>query len=277
MSKLTMWLQRIFENIIMVFVVVISLGPLLWVLMSSFKTNMEILGSSFSLPSSFNFKAYVRAFETTQLATFFQNSILIAIMTTFFSILIFSMAAYVLARYRFRGRDIIFLIFISALLIPVNAMLQPIYMLVQKLNLYDTRSALILVYTGTSLPIVLAIMRSFFLGIPKEIEEAAYIEGAGFMTIFFRVMLPLSLPAISSSMVIVFLLCWNEFLYALLLTSSTDVRTLPLSLRYFITQFTFDYPSLFAAIVMIVAPGILLFLVLQEQVSKGLIGGAVKG
>ncbi len=123
----------------------------------------------------------------------------------------------------------------------------------------------------------LFLMRSFFLSIPKELEEAAYMEGAGFYRTFFKIMLPISKPALASSAVITFIGAWNELLYALLLTSKEVNRTLPLTMKYFTSMFSFHYTPMFAALVMCIVPTILVYVLLQNQIMESMVAGAVKG
>ena len=267
----------VFEYFIMIFVVLISVFPLVWVFLSSFKTNLEILDSAFSIPRTPSFIGYKIAMETAAIHWRFMTSLMIASSTTAISVVIYAMAAYVLARYRFRLRNIIFLMLISSLLIPTNAMIQPIYTVVKTLGLYDTKGGLILVYTGFSMPMCLFLMRSYFISIPGEIEESATIEGASFFQTFWHVMLPLARPAVSSALVMTFIGAWNEMLYALLLTSSEANRTMPLTMKYFTSMFTFNYTPMFAAIVLCIVPTITLYVLLQEQIMQSIIAGSVKG
>lgn len=262
---------------VMLFVAAVSLFPFLWLVLSSFKTNSQVLTSAFSLPERLSFVSYIDAVRLTKLHHYFANTLLIAVAATALAIVIFGMAGYVLARYRFPGNSALFVLFASSLLVPYNAMLQPIFILIHRLHLYDTKLALILVYTATSLPIALFLMRSFFTGLPRDLEEAAVTEGAGFLALFVKVMLPLSAPAMASTGVLVFLNCWNEFMYAVMLTSSQSNATLTISVKFLISRFTFDYPTLFAALVLTMLPSIAIYVLLQEQIMKSMIAGAVKG
>lgn len=268
---------RIIGYIFMAFVILISIGPLVWVFLSSFKTNNEILESAFTVPKTPSLVGYQIAFETANIPMRFLTSLLVATSTTVISLVIYSMAAYVLARCKFRLRGAVFGLLISSLLIPSNAMIQPIYSTVQALGLYDTKAGLILIYTGFSMSMCLFLMRSFFLSIPKELEEAAYIEGAGFYRTFFKIMLPISKPALASSAVMTFIGAWNELLYALLLTSKEVNRTLPLTMKYFTSMFSFNYTPMFAALVMCIVPTILVYVFLQNQIMESMVAGAVKG
>lgn len=270
-------LLKTFDYVMMAVVIFISLAPLFWVVFSSFKTNKEILSSAFSLPGSFYLEGYTIAMEKANIAMRFLTSVIVAVSSTLLSVFVYALAAYVLARMQFKGRDLLFFLFLSTMLIPGNAMLQPIYFVVRALGLYDTKSALILVYTGFSMALSLALMRSAFLGIPRELEEAAYLDGAGFFRAFMCIMLPVSKSALASAAILAFMGSWNEFLYALMLTSSESNRTLPLMIKYFTSTFSFNYTSMFAALVLSIAPTLLMYVLLQEKIAESMVAGSVKG
>ena len=159
----------------------------------------------------------------------------------------------------------------------MTALIQPVYLLIKNLGLYNTKAGLILVYSSLGLPTTLFIMRSFFISIPRSMEEAAYIDGSGFLNTFLNIALPITKPGLATAAILQFLMAWNEFLYALVLTSAKNSRTLPLALNYFVAQFSFNYTAMFAAIVVIIIPSIIIYILLQEQVVGSLTAGSVKG
>jgi ABC-type sugar transport system, permease component len=258
-------------------IILLSLGPFLWVLMASFKTNSEILSNSLSWPASLRVSNYIKAFEIAPLSRFYANSVIVGVFGTFLNLLILGMSAYVLARFQFRGKKLLMVVLSLSLLIPGTAMLQPLYLTVNTLGLYDRLIGLIIVYAGFGLPVSLYILSSYFLTIPKEIEESAYLDGAGFIRTFFKIILPISKPGFSTAAVLQFLLCWNEFQFVMILTSGNQNRTLPLALYYFKSQFASDYGVMFAATMVVIVPSILVYILLQRQVISGLAAGAVKG
>lgn len=267
----------IFNYFIMAFVIVISIFPFIWLFISSFKTNNEILGSAFSWPATPSFYGYITAIEVTGLHKRFITSTIVTVASTLLALFIYGMAAYVLARCNFKFKNFFFALLVSSIMIPAEAMVQPIYTFMNFAKLYDTKTALIIVYAGFALPMCLFLMRSYFANLPKELEEAAYMEGAGFFTTFWKIMLPLAKPAIISSGIMAFIGSWNELMYALLLTSSESNRTLPLAMRYFTATFTFNYPPLFAALVMYILPTIIIYIFMQEQIAESMVAGSVKG
>ena len=259
------------------FVVVISIAPLIWVLLSSLKTNAEILSSAFSMPSSFFLEGYKIASQIANIPMRFLTSIIVASCTTIISVILYALAAYALARFNFRLKGFVYGLLLTPLLIPSNSMIQPLYTIVKTFGLYDTKGGLILVYTGFSMVLCLFLMKNYFQTIPKELDEAAIIDGAGYLTLFIRIMLPIGKPALASSAILSFLGAWNELLYALLLTSREINRTLPLTMKYFTNMFTFNYTAMFAALVMCIAPTLLFYVVLQEQIMESMVAGSVKG
>ena len=268
---------RVFSYLFMALCVLVALFPIVWVVLSSFKTNREILSNGLQLPSTFSFSGYKQALEMAPILKFFVNSLIVSFASTALNVFILAMAGYVFAKKKFRFKSLIFGILSLSMVIPSTALMSPVYTVITKLHLYDTKMALILVYTALNMPISLMILRSAFAAIPTELEEAAYIDGAGFFRTFWQVMMPCAKGGLASAAVLAFLGSWNEFTFALLLTSSTSTRTLPLSLSYFTSQFSFNYTAMFAAITIAVLPSIIVFSIFQEQVCSSLTAGSVKG
>lgn len=268
---------RVFSYLFMALCVLVALFPIVWVVLSSFKTNREILSNGLQLPSTFSFSGYKQALEMAPILKFFVNSLIVSFASTALNVFILAMAGYVFAKKKFRFKNLIFGILSLSMVIPSTALMSPVYTVITKLHLYDTKMALILVYTALNMPISLMILRSAFAAIPTELEEAAYIDGAGFFRTFWQVMMPCAKGGLASAAVLAFLGSWNEFTFALLLTSTTSTRTLPLSLSYFTSQFSFNYTAMFAAITIAVLPSIIVFSIFQEQVCSSLTAGSVKG
>ena len=268
---------RVFSYLFMALCVLVALFPIVWVVLSSFKTNREILSNGLQLPSTFSFSGYKQALEMAPILKFFVNSLIVSFASTALNVFILAIAGSVFAKKKFRFKNLIFGILSLSMVIPSTALMSPVYTVITKLHLYDTKMALILVYTALNMPISLMILRSAFAAIPTELEEAAYIDGAGFFRTFWQVMMPCAKGGLASAAVLAFLGSWNEFTFALLLTSSTSTRTLPLSLSYFTSQFSFNYTAMFAAITIAVLPSIIVFSIFQEQVCSSLTAGSVKG
>lgn len=270
-------LVKIFMYAVMLFTLAVSVFPILWVIMSAFKTNAQILGSPFSLPTAISFDAFVYLFKEYNFVRYFFNSLLICISSTALSLLIFAMGAYVIAKFRFPGKTLIFALFTVTLLVPAQSKAQPLFSLVMNLNLYDNIWGVALVYLSMGLAMSMFILKSTFMSIPRSLDEAAALEGAGFFTTFFKINLPLAKSGLSTAGILMFLNNWNEYFYASLLTSSDKNRTLPLALQFFNEAFSYDYTKLFAALTVVVLPGIILYAFAQEQVQASVAASGVKG
>lgn len=268
---------RTFMYAVLIFVILVSVFPIIWVIMSAFKTNAQILGSPFSLPTAISFDAFVYLFEKYNFVIYFINSLVISLSATGLSLIIFAMGGYVIAKYRFPGRNLIFALFTITLLVPAQSKAQPIFSLIMKLDLYDNIWGVAIVYLSMGLAMSMFILKSTFMSVPKSLDEAAALEGAGFFTVFWKINLPLAKSGLSTAGILMFLNNWNEYFYASLLTSSDKNRTLPIALQFFNEAFSYDYTKLFAALTVVVLPGILLYIFAQEQVQASVAASGVKG
>lgn len=277
MKKSSNILFAILMYSVMGFTIVVSVFPIFWVIMSAFKTNAQILSSPFSLPTSISFDAFAYLFEKYNFVKYFINSLIICTSSTLVSLIIFSMGGYVIAKFDFPGKNLFFALFTITLLVPAHAKAQPLFGLVMKLDLYDNIWGVALVYLSMGLAMSMFILKASFMAIPKSLDEAAAIEGAGFFTIFWEINFPLAKSGLATAGILMFLNNWNEYFYASLLTSSDDTRTLPLALQFFTEAFSYDYTKLFAALTVVVLPGILLYILAQEQVQNSVASSGIKG
>ena len=254
-----------------------TLVPLIWLFITSLKTNGEYYASRFSLPAVPMFSNYVNAWKSASLGTMTLNSLTVALVATAANVFIAAMAAYALSRFRFKGREVIFAIFSAGIMVPLNAMMVPYYTVFSKTGLLNSLNSLRILYTAIGIPISVFIIRGFMDSTPIEIEEAAYVDGCGFFGRFFKIVLPVTKSGLVTAATFQFLTCWNEFVYANLLITDQTKKTIQTGVRYFSSQFTTDYVSMYAAIIIAIIPSILLYVFFQEQVVSGLAAGAVKG
>ena len=268
---------RVFMYLTLIFTVVVSIYPILWVIFSSFKSNAAILSSPFSLPDTFNFDAYVSVLNQYSFGLYGINSLLIAGGSTALSLLFFSMSAYVFAKYRFPFKNLIYVLFTITLLVPGHTKTQPIFSLIMNLNLYDTKAGLGLVYLSGGIAMSLFILRATFVAIPMELNEAAEIDGAGFARTFIQINVPLAKNGLATAGILMFLGNWNEYYFAALLTSSQSNRTLPVALGFFNQAFSYDYTRMFAALTLVILPGIIIYMFAQEQVQSSVASTGIKG
>jgi raffinose/stachyose/melibiose transport system permease protein len=269
--------ERIFSYGVMLFTFFISIFPIVWVVLSSFKTNKDILGSPFGLPTKLDFQVYADVFTQYNFLLYFKNSLIVAVTATLIAVLIYSMAGYIFGKFDFWGKNILFIICTITLLVPGYSRAQPIFTIIMKMNLYNTKTGLILVYASFGMALALFILRLTFMSIPKDFDEAALIDGAGFWRIFWTVNLPLAKSGMATAGVLMFIQAWNEYFYALILTSDEANRTLPVAVQFFNEAFSYNYTRLFAALTMVIIPGILIYLLVQEQVQNSVASAGVKG
>ena len=275
--KLGNILSRAFIGLILITIVTISVIPFLWVFASSFKSNAEIMSTKMGFANGLKFSNYVNAFKIAPIDRFYVNSIIVAFFGILLNVFASSTAAYVLARFPFKGSRFLTVLLSMGLFIPGAALLQPVFLVTSAVKLNNSYAGLVIVYSAFGLATTLYVMISYFKTIPKELEESAYIDGSGFVNTFARIILPLTRPALSTAAVLQFLLCWNEFQFALILTNDHKVRTLPVALYYFKSSFASDYGAMFAATILVIMPSIIVFVLLQKQVVSGLVAGSVKG
>ena len=271
------YLTSFFKWVLIIFFAVYTLFPLLCLFITSLKTNAEYFDNPFSLPAVPQWQNYVNAFQQANLGRMISNSVIVAVTATVINVLIAAMLSYCLSRFKFKGREVIFTLFSVGVLVPLNALMVPYFSIFSKMGLVDSLGALIILYAAIGLPISTFIIRGFMASFPAEIEEAAYIDGSGFYGRFFKMILPLTKTGLVTAATFEFITCWNEFVYANLLTSSPVTKTIQIGIRYFTNQFTTDYVSMYAAIIISIAPSIIGYMLFQKQVISGLTSGAVKG
>lgn len=277
MKAVKKYSTRVFIYLVQAFVVVISIFPILWVMISAFKTNGEILSTPLSWPSSFSLDTFVQLFETYNFPLYFVNSLLAAGASTLVSLLFYAMGAYVIAKFEFPGRKLLFILFTITLLVPSHSKTQPIFSLIMNLGLYDNIWGVTLVYLSAGMAMSIFVLKAGFMAIPKSLDEAAAIEGAGFVRTFFSINLPLAKSALATAGILMFLGNWNEYYFASLLTVSDSQRTLPIALAFFTSEFSYNYTQLFAALTIVILPGILLYALAQEQVQASVAASGIKG
>lgn len=254
------------------------LSPFVTILLSAVRSQGDLFTRGiYSWPSEFLWRNFVEAWETGDFSIYFKNSLLLILVKVPLGILVASLAAYPLAKMRFSLNMPIFLFFLIGLAVPVQVTLQPLLIMMQRIGLANSIWALIPPYVAFGLPFQIFVMRGFFRLIPGELIEAARLDGASELTIFRKIMLPLSLPALATLFIIDSLATWNEFLIALVLINAKDSRTVPLGLLQFQGEFSTQYTLLMAGIVISIVPVIAIFIFLQRYFVAGLTGGALKG
>lgn len=256
---------------------VFAAGPVLWMLSSSFKSNTQI----FELPprlitDTFSFDAYVAIFTNPETMRFFLNSYVVAGSVTILTLLVAIQAAYAFSRFEFRGKRILNVVIVSVQAVPPITLLIPYFGLMVALGLYNSYLGLILTYMVFTLPYAIIMMTGYFNTLPKELDEAVRVDGAGSMTALWRILVPISVPGIVSVGIYTFMIAWNEYLFALTLTRSIDMRTVPIGIQLLMGQHSYDWNQIMAMSVLGSIPVLILFLFFQRYFISGLTAGSVK-
>ena len=267
----------LFANLVLIFFAVLWVMPFVTIVLSATRTQGDLISHGvFSIPSSIRWANFSDAWATGGFTQYFKNSLILILVKVPLGLLIASLAAYPLAKMRFRGRSAIFIFFLLGLAVPVQVTLQPLLVMMNHLGIANSIAALIPPYLAFGMPFQIFVMRGFFRLLPTELVEAARVDGASNAVIFFRIMLPLSLPPLATLAIIDTLATWNEFLIALVLISEQSSRTVPVGLLQFQGQFNSQYTLLMAGVLISILPVLVMFIFLQRYFVAGLTGG-VKG
>ena len=265
-------------NTLLVVMLVWTLMPFYWMVATSLKKDKEIYGFEATLiPRQPNLDAYRRLFAQTPFVLYLRNSTVIAVSTTVASLVFGCLGAYALARLRFRGRAVIARGLIFTYLVPQSLLFIPLFAVMSTLALTDTLKGLTLAYLGFTLPFCTWLLLGYFRSVPLELEEAALVDGCSRLGALVRVILPMSLPALAVVAFFSFTQAWNEFLYANVFVNSVEARTITMGLTLFVVEDVFFWGPMMAAACLATVPPVVVYLVFQRWVVKGLTLGAVKG
>ena len=253
--------------------------PFLWMVMTSFKTDPEIIFSPWKLPATLQWNNLERAWSNARIGTYFKNTIIVVTGSVLLTLLVSSMAAYVLARFKFPGSRFIFYLFMAGLMFPVFLALVPLFFVVKDLHMLSTYRGLILVYVAYSLPFSIFFLTSFFKTLPSELAEAAIVDGASHYRVFFEVMLPLARPGLLAIGIFNVLGQWNQFILPLVLNPDPNNYLITQGLAFLAIQqgYQNDYSALFAALTITMVPILIVYVIFQRRLEAGLTAGALKG
>lgn len=253
--------------------------PFLWILMNSLKPGNEIISAPWSLPAAPQLQNYANAWTKSEFGRYFQNSLVTVVGTLAILLPISAMAAYVLAKFPFRGSKMLLTGFSAGMMVPQFLAIVPLFMLAQKLHLYDTRIGLILIYVAFSLPFTIFVLYGFFQVLPDELMESASVDGASHAQTFWRVMLPLAKPGMIVALIFNIIGLWNEYSLALVLLADPEKYTMPVGMgRIMMTQqYQGDWGALFAGMVIVMVPLMIVYFIFREKIQQTMVAGAVKG
>lgn len=256
---------------------VVTLYPVFWLVMSSFKTNYSLFNNPWSLPTHLMFSNYATAWKTADVGIYFLNSVYLTVGSMVLGLVLSLFAVYPISRLNTRISSWTYLVFVFGVVVPMNSLLVPLFVMFSNMGLTDSRFGLLLFYTATNIPFNIFVIYGFMKSVPRELDESALMDGASIAQMLFRVIIPVIKPAIATAAILSFLTKWNEFMFALTFLSSQMKRTLPCGLTYFRDMFSLDYVPMLAAIVISIAPIIVFYIAMEKNVVAGLTAGAVKG
>ncbi|ANB56541.1 binding--dependent transport system inner membrane component family protein [Anoxybacillus sp. B7M1] len=252
--------------------------PFLWILLSSVKPLSELFGDhAFQWFTSHpTFESYVSVFVNYPFLRYLWNSTVVATITTVYTVFVAAFAAYAIARLEFKGKAVILGLVLAVSMFPQIATISPIYMFVKKFGLTNSYLGLIIPYTTFALPLSIWLLVTFFRKIPFDLEEAAKMDGATPMQTYFKVILPLAVPGVFTTSILVFIAAWNEFLFALTINTAEKYKTVPVGIAMFQGQYTIPWGELSAATVIVTVPLVIMVLLFQRRIVSGLTSGSVK-
>ncbi len=255
-----------------------TLFPIWWLIALSFKEPTTLADGNF-WPAKWSWANYSGIFHTSQFVRPLVNSIGIGLIATLISVVLATMAAYAVARLRFPGKQVLIGVSLMIAMFPAISLVNPMFDIERRIHLFNTWPGLIIPYLAFSLPLAIYTLSAFFREIPWELEKAAKVDGASQRQIFMKVIAPLAMPGIATTAILVFMFCWNEFLFAISLTSTTAARTAPAAMGFFtgVSQFTQPIGSVAAAAAVITVPIVIFVMFFQRRIVAGLTSGAVKG
>ena len=253
--------------------------PFLWMVMTAFKSDPEIIFSPWELPSTLQWDNFARAWNEARIGRYALNTVIVLAGSLTGTLLVSSMAAYVLARFEFPGRQFLFYLFLAGMMFPVFLALVPLFFLVDDLGMRATYRGLILVYIAYSLPFTIFFLTGFFKTLPNEVGEAAVMDGASQYRVFFDIMLPMAKPGLIAMGIFNFLGQWNQFLLPLVLMPDENRYVLSQGLAFLAIQqgYSNDYSALFAALTITMVPTLVVYIIFQRRLESGLTAGALKG
>jgi len=273
-----LWSARGLRMIAAGIVVVNGFFPALWILLTSLKVEVELVKKPITWwPDNPTLQNYVQAFTDQPLLLYMKNSLWVAVVATVASLLVSACAAYAIARLNLRHRQLILACIVASSMFPLVTLLVPIFETMRALNLLNTYTALVLPYIVLNLPVCTLVLVGFFQSIPRDLENAAMIDGCTRLGALWRVVVPLSAPGVFTAGILAFVNAWDEFLLALSLNASASMRTLPVGITLYQGEFSFPWPIISAALIVAIVPLAILIASFQERVVSGLTQGGLKG
>ncbi|WP_442852714.1 carbohydrate ABC transporter permease [Bacillus sp. J33] len=259
-------------------VAVLQIFPIIWLFLFSLKNNQEVFNMSpFALPQNPKWENYAKVWTEGNISLYFLNSVTYTIAAVVLTVILASMVTFAITRMNWKGSKLVLGLFMVGLMIPVHSTLIPLFSTFTKINLIDNPLSIILTYTAFNLPITIMILLGFYEALPREVEEAAVMDGASIHHIFFKITLPMTMPVIATAAIINMIYNWNEFVFVNTFISSDSFKTLTVGIQNFIGQYTTDWGAIGATLVISILPILIAFLILSNRIVEGIASGSVKG
>lgn len=272
------------ENIWLVIKYVLLIGftisclyPIFWLLQASFKTNQELYTNTWGMPASFSLVNYKDAIVTGGILRYFGNSVLIAITVVIITAILSTMASYAITRMDWKLSGLVYTLFLAGMTVPIYGLIIPMFSIFKRMNFLDTYLAVIIPQIALGFPMSIFIICGFIKGIPRELEEAAIIDGCSVLQCFFKVIVPIAKSSVVTVMVVQFLNVWNDLLLPRIFLTSQSKMTLPVGLTNFKAMYSTNYVGMIAAVILTIIPSIIVYVALHKQIMEGMVAGAVKG
>ncbi|MGY6210516.1 carbohydrate ABC transporter permease [Cytobacillus firmus] len=264
--------------IFLIIVAVFQIFPIIWLFLFSLKNNQEVFNTSpFSLPQSPKWENYAKVWTEGNISLYFINSVTYTVAAVVLTVILASMVTFAITRMQWKGSRLVLGLFMVGLMIPVHSTLIPLFSTFTKINLIDNPLSIILTYTAFNLPITIMILLGFYEALPREVEEAAVMDGASIHHIFFKITLPMTMPVMATAAIINMIYNWNEFVFVNTFISSDSFKTLTVGIQNFIGQYTTDWGAIGATLVISILPILIAFLILSNRIVEGIASGSVKG
>lgn len=278
MNNIKLRLRTLLIYILAILICIFSLIPIMWSISTSLKPQLELfMQPPHWVPKQLTFVHYRNILGNKHMISYFINSFIVAFFSTVIALIIGVLGAYGFSRYKFPGRNTLFYSILFTRILPRVSLIVPFFVTLKNINLYNTRAGLVFVYLIITMPLSIWLLKGFIDNTSYEIEEAATIDGCGPLKLLWRIVLPINLPAISAVGMYVFIVAWNEFLFALTMTQGKSMRPISVGLAFFIDENGIQWGALMAASILMSIPAVFVFSLFQKNLIKGLSEGAVKG
>ena len=265
------------SNTILIIFSLSCIFPVIWLAYSSFKSQREFSQSIIALPQALNIDHYKYIFTKTEMPRYFLNSINVTVVSLVITILVGFILGYFFARFEFKGKHFLYNYLLVGMLVPIHALMVPMYIIFKKFGLSDQWFTLIIPYIAFGIPVTMFLINSYVKSLPREMEQAAAIDGASFTRTLFSIIFPMCKPIVVTVAIIQFFACWNEFSFGLILINSPKLRTIPVGITLLKGQFTADYPRMMSVMVAAILPAMIIYFIFSKQIMKSMVSGAVKG